>query len=342
MTLKAIDLFSGAGGLSLGLESAGFDVLLAVDSWGIAVDSYTKNFGHAALCADLSQLSTDQILEAAGISSGQADLVVGGPPCQGFSVQRIGHDEDDRNQLVLRFGEIVTEARPRAFMMENVAGLLGRRGKSLAQVFVSRLESAGYKVSLGLVNALDYGVPQNRRRVVILGHRLDSPAFDIADVRTSPSMTVRDAIGDLPAAAAPGSKYASDMLHIESRLSDLNRTRISLIPPGGGFEDLPLELRAACHRNGASVVGHRGVYGRLHPDQPAGTITARFDSFTRGRFGHPLEARNLTLREGARLQTFPDEFLFLGNREEVAAQIGNAVPPRMAEAFAAMILSRLS
>jgi DNA (cytosine-5)-methyltransferase 1 len=124
-------------------------------------------------------------------------------------------------------------------------------------------------------------------------------------------------------------------------MSKLNEERIRLIPPGGGFEDLPVAMRAKCHRNGAAKIGHRAVYGRLSADSPAGTITARFDSFTRGRFGHPWEPRNITLREGARLQTFPDSHLFFGNQEEVAAQIGNAVPPTLAAAITTTIAAQL-
>jgi DNA (cytosine-5)-methyltransferase 1 len=129
---------------------------------------------------------------------------------------------------------------------------------------------------------------------------------------------------------------------VDGRLSELNRLRLKHISPGGGFEDLPLELRVNCHRAGADVIGHRGVYGRLAPDAPAGTITARFDSFTRGRFAHPYADRNLTMREGARLQGFPDDFIFMGNREEVAAQIGNAVPPPVAEAVARDLAQHLA
>jgi DNA (cytosine-5)-methyltransferase 1 len=126
---------------------------------------------------------------------------------------------------------------------------------------------------------------------------------------------------------------AGDALHRRIRLSAKNLERLSLIPPGGGFEDLPIEMRVDCHKSGAARIGHRSVYGRLAPDRPAATITARFDSFTRGRFGHPWEERNITLREGARLQGFPDSHSFYGTQEEIAAQIGNAVPPTLAYVF---------
>jgi DNA (cytosine-5)-methyltransferase 1 len=339
--LKAVDLFSGAGGLSHGLIKAGFSVLAAFDFWQLAVDTYTKNFEHSADCADISQLQASDLLDYCQLRKGELDLLAGGPPCQGFSIQRIGDDTDDRNQLVLDFARLIDGIRPRAFLMENVTGLLGQRGRWVLREYLFRVEQAGYETKIARVNAADYGVSQNRRRALILGWRHGEPPLDVPPPVTRTPLTVWEAIGDLPPAAPPGATRASDPMHIESKLSDLNRRRLELIPPGGGFEDLPLELRVPCHRIGAETIGHRGVYGRLHPDQPAGTITARFDSFTRGRFAHPYENRNLTLREGARLQSFPDEFIFLGNREEAAALIGNAVCPRLAKTVATAIVHQL-
>ena len=331
MTLTALDLFSGAGGLSLGLTRAGFRIVGAVDAWGPAIDSYEQNFAHPAVTADIGELTASQLWEMLGSEPVPLDLVVGGPPCQGFSIQRIGPDADARNSLVLEFARLVAELAPRAFIMENVTGLVGRRGRALLARFVASMEADGYAVERTTVDAADFGVPQHRRRVIVYGWRSDTKPLTLpnqADGMSPP--TVAQAIGDLPA-ASQSPIDASDPLHVESRMSDLNRTRLALIPQGGGFEDLPPDLRVACHRDGAAKIGHRNVYGRLDPDQPAVTITARFDSFTRGKFAHPFEDRNITLREGARLQSFPDDFRFVGNREEIAALIGNAVPPLMAE-----------
>jgi DNA (cytosine-5)-methyltransferase 1 len=341
VTLRAIDLFSGAGGLSLGLATAGFDVVAAVDNWQLAVDTYTKNHSHAAISRDVSQLSGAEICEMAGLGQGHVDLLAGGPPCQGFSVQRIGGDYDARNALVLEFARLVAEIQPRAFLMENVPGLLGKRGAHTFSVFQDHLSAAGYVVDVHRVNAADYGVPQNRRRVLVSGFRGTKTKIELRPEKVDTPLNVWDAIGDLPPASPPGEIATDDPLHAESRMSPLNRERLALIPPGGGFEDLPVDMRVACHARGAAAIGHRGVYGRLHPAQPAGTITARFDSFTRGRFAHPYANRNITLREGARLQTFPDDFVFLGNREEIAAQIGNAVAPRLAARFAFAIKQQL-
>lgn len=333
--LTAIDLFCGAGGFSLGLKQAGFNVLLGVDSWQLAIDSLAHNFNHPVLCADICGVSGRDILRRVGLKKGGVDLVVGGPPCQGFSVQRIGPDHDLRNSLVLEYARLLQEISPRLFIMENVTGLIGRRGKQLFETFLSSVDKSGFDTEAHVVNAADYGAPQLRRRVVVLGwRRNDTGRFHLPKPSTDPQnyMTVQQAIGDLP--QPPEVPASNDPLHKQTRLSELNRQRLRHIPPGGGMKDLPVRLRVNCHKAGADKIGHRYVYGRLAPDRPAGTITARFDSFTRGRFAHPLEDRNITLREGARLQTFPDTFHFSGNQEEIAMQIGNAIPPVLAEALA--------
>jgi DNA (cytosine-5)-methyltransferase 1 len=231
------------------------------------------------------------------------------------------------------------------FLMENVPGLLGRRGKAIADEFVRQVSAAGYDVVHKIVDAASYGVPQIRRRVFFVGWLRGGNiafAFPKARLVESSYRTVREAIGDLPSPPNDYSSAHQDALHRRMKLSAKNLERLRHIPPGGGFESLPVELRVNCHKAGASRIGHRAVYGRLHPDRPANTITARFDSFTRGRFAHPWEDRNISLREGARLQSFPDDFVFHGTQEEVAAQIGNAVPPALALHMAEAIWNSLS
>ena len=336
MSLRAIDLFCGAGGLSLGLKNAGIEIVCGVDNWSVATDTYSANFDHPSLSADVSDLTASDILRLAGAPGAEVDLVVGGPPCQGFSIQRIGSDPDRRNNLVLEFARLVLEFRPRMFLMENVPGLKGKRGRPLAEEFEIRLSTAGYRVRSAILNARDYGVPQSRRRVMFFGWPAGEREFGFpAPTHTSNEyLTAWDAISDLPSPPEDCTPLPSDPLHRRTQLSPLNLERLRHIPPGGGMEDLPAHLRAACHRRGADQIGHRYVYGRLAPDRPSATITARFDSFTRGKFGHPHENRNITLREGARLQSFPDTFRFIGNQEPVAALIGNAVPPVLATVIA--------
>lgn len=332
----AIDLFSGAGGFSLGLVSAGFEIIGAFDSWDVAVNTYATNFDHPVAQCDLSKVTGQELLDRVGSTVDSIDVLVGGPPCQGFSVQRIGSDHDVRNHLVLEFGRLVSELKPRLFLMENVPGLLGKRGKELVAEFTSRLENSGYRVTSTIINAADYGVPQLRKRVVFAGWKIGQPPFVFPTPFTEPKAyrTVADALKGLPSPPKDLTPLPGDALHRRTRLSPLNQKRIELIPPGGGMQDLPDDLKVDCHKIGADKIGHRYVYGRLAPDRPSATITARFDSFTRGKFGHPIEARNITLREGARLQSFPDTFKLIGTQEEIAAQIGNAVPPLVAETLA--------
>ena len=340
----AVDLFCGAGGFTTGLLRAGFNVVCAVDSWNKAVESYRLNFEHPCLDTDIAELTGKEIRSAAGIGKRDVDLVVGGPPCQGFSIQRIGPDSDSRNNLILQYARLLEELSPRMFVMENVLGLLGKRGRPLIDAFLAHMTDAGYEAEAHVVNAAEYGVPQVRKRVIVVGWRkkevapfvLPAPTHAPAKMRT-----VQDAIGDLPAPSEVG-RFGPDPLHKKTRLSPLNQERLRHIPPGGGMEHLPVELRVDCHKGGADRIGHRYVYGRLAADRPAATITARFDSFTRGRFAHPAEDRIITLREGARLQTFPDDFRFAGNQEDIAAQIGNAVPPALAEVIAGAIRRHLN
>lgn len=341
-SLSAVDLFAGAGGFSLGASAAGFKVVAAVDNWTPALQTYGRNFEHQILDRDLASESSAALRRELGLSPGDLDLLIGGPPCQGFSIQRIGEDLDGRNDLVQAFARAIEEFAPRLFMMENVRGLLGRRGRPYLDTFVESVAGAGYEIEIHEVNARDYGVPQARRRVFVCGVRNGSPGFLFPEPTHIDPVSVWDAIHDLPSPPLDLSPDPKDPLHRRTRLSDLNKERLSHIPPGGGFEDLPEHLRVPCHRPGAAKIGHRYVYGRLDPYIPAGTITARFDSFTRGKFAHPFEDRNITLREGARLQTFPDAHEFAGTQEEIAALIGNAVPPRLATAVCAAASSYLA
>lgn len=332
----AVDLFCGAGGLSAGLVRSGFKIVAALDSWAPAVSSYRLNFQHPVVQADIVRLAVADFRRMVGLTAQRVDLVVGGPPCQGFSVQRIGSDEDKRNDLVHEFGRFVLELQPRIFIMENVPGLLGRRGKSQAQRFVTDMRLGGYSVLHTVLNAMDYGVPQRRRRVFFYGWPTGRELpFSFPSPTTPPTdyRTVFQAIGDLPSPPLDFTPASGDPLHRRFRMSPTNSERLKHIPAGGGFENLPIALRVNAHKAGPGRIGHRNVYGRLAPHEPSSTITARFDSFTRGKFAHPFDDRNITLREGARLQTFPDQHQFIGSQEEVAALIGNAVPVLLAESI---------
>ena len=341
-TYKCIDSFCGAGGLCLGLIKAGFDILYSFDIEAKAIATikanpkYFKN--HKAEARDIYDVDPEELLGELNLKSGELDLLAGGPPCQGFSVQRIGADHDVRNHLVAEYISKVIAIRPKMFMLENVPGIEGKRGKTILHSTLAIVEDSGYFIHEKILDAQNYGVPQRRRRVVIIGERKDheTPLFEYPKPYEH-KITVRETIAHLPEPPEDGSEHPTISLHRRDRLSAKNIARLQALKPGQGRDFLPSDLLADCHKLSSKVIGHRNVYGRMPWDDVSPTITARFDSFTRGMFGHPEQNRSISLREGAMLQTFPEDFFFVGNKVEVARQIGNAVPVAMAMAVGLQI-----
>lgn len=342
MRFTCVDSFSGAGGLSLGLNEAGLEVLLSFDIDKRCVETLQSNpkyFMHPALCEDIRNMLGGRLLDMIGLKQGELFLLAGGPPCQGFSVQRIGEDTDVRNELVLLYGRLVDEVRPMFFLMENVSGIQGKRGKAILAELIEKMESIGYHIHKQTVHAEDYGVPQRRKRIVLVGERDDIGSSYIFPKPTGEKRTVRDTIAFLPPPPEDGKPHPDYPLHRRDRLSEKNLRRIQALQQGQGRDHLPEELLADCHKVGSAIIGHRNVYGRMSWDEVAPTITARFDSFTRGLFGHPDQPRSISLCEGALLQTFPLDFVFKGSKIEIARQIGNAVPPKLAKAIGGSIIT---
>jgi len=336
MRFTCVDCFAGAGGLSLGLSQAGFEVLLSFDVDTRCVETLRSNpkyFSHTAMCEDIRNLLGGKLVDAIGLKCGELFLLAGGPPCQGFSVQRIGDDNDSRNELVLLYGKIVDEVRPMFFVMENVSGIQGKRGKVILAELIEHMKSVGYNIHKQLINAEDYGVPQRRKRIFLVGERADVGSKYEFPKPTGEKRTVRDTIEFLLPPPEDGKSHPDYPLHRRDRLSKRNLQRIQALLEGQGRDYLPKELLADCHKIDSAVIGHRSVYGRMSWDDVAPTITARFDSFTRGLFGHPDQTRSISLCEGALLQTFPLDFVFKGSKIEIARQIGNAVPPKLAKAI---------
>lgn len=336
-----IDSFCGAGGLGLGLKRAGINILLSFDIDQNCINTINANkkyFNHPAQTADISDMLNGALLRKCNLKRGELFLLAGGPPCQGFSIQRRGDDTDVRNELVLKYGKLIDELFPMYFVMENVTGIAGKRGKTILQQLIDDVEKIGYKVHVDLLDAQDYGVPQRRKRYIIVGERNDLGEHYEYPRPINIRRTVRDVIGDLPAPPEDGSDHPEISLHRRDRLSELNLKRIQAITEGQGRDDLPDDLLADCHKVDSSVIGFRNVYGRMAWDDVAPTITARFDSFTRGKFGHPVQDRSISLREGALLQSFPMDFVFTGNKVDIARQIGNAVPPLLAEQIGKSII----
>ena len=326
----------------MGLIKAGFDVLYSFDIEAKAIATIKANpeyfNNHKAETRDIYDVDPAKLLESLNLKSGELDLLAGGPPCQGFSVQRIGADLDERNHLVEEYISKVIAIRPKMFILENVPGIEGKRGKNILHSALAKVEDSGYFIHEKILDAQDYGVPQRRKRVVIIGERKDheSPLFEYPKPQEH-KITVRDTIAHLPEPPEDGSEHPSVSLHRRDRLSAKNIARLQALKPGQGRDFLPPELLADCHKVSSNVIGHRNVYGRMPWDDVSPTITARFDSFTRGMFGHPEQNRSISLREGAMLQTFPEDFIFVGNKVEVARQIGNAVPVAMAMAVGMQI-----
>jgi DNA (cytosine-5)-methyltransferase 1 len=346
-----VDLFCGAGGLSLGLSRAGFRPICAIDHLAAAVQTYGDNLGN--------HVRVEEITDATQIPT--ADVIAGGPPCQGFSSAGLRRAGDARNSLVSVFAAIVAREKPKAFIFENVEGFLTSEDGNRVLDLLRPLIAAGYRIHLRKINAANYGVPQHRKRVVAIGGLGWNPPFPAAthaafgapgatlgggrELPRTP--TLLDAICDLPLPSTNGDIPAiAD--HTYRPLSPDDDKRAKLLKPGERMRDLPEEYwhesyRRRAHRRvmdgtpterrGGAPAGVR----RLQGDQPCKAIT----SGARSEFLHPTEHRNLTLRECARIQTFPDTFHFSGSASECALLIGNAVPPRMAEALGEVLVSAL-
>lgn len=331
--LTSIESFCGAGGMALGLTEAGFDVQLAFDNDPAHVRTYNHNIGPKAHVLDASTVTGRELLEMSGIRRGELDLFSGGPPCQGFSKQRRGaaYLDDPRNKLVLDFARITTEMMPRAFLFENVAIFGQKRGAAFVEEIAAILSD--YDIACFQVCGSDFGLAQTRSRFLMIGVRGDQGAAPTMLATQDTYFSVRDVIGDLPPPPADYGVHPDFSNHQKCRITALNEERFSHVPQGGGWQSIPWELRLPCHKVAdVKSGGWPDVYGRLAWDGQCPTITVGFDSFTRGRYGHPAQHRAITPREAARLQGFPDNFHFLGNRMDVRTQIGNAVPPPLAKA----------
>jgi DNA (cytosine-5)-methyltransferase 1 len=337
--LTVVELFCGAGGLSLGLQQAGFKPVYAIDNDPDSCATYSANFPLTATQLDLSTAKVETIVRDVLARTRAVDLVCGGPPCQGFSMQGRGHSEDDRNALFLKFVRIAIGLKPKAILVENVPTILGPRGRPHVPKALDLLRNSGYKVETHVVQAADFRVPQIRKRAIIVALRAPFIAtfkFPRPALQPSQYRTVRQAIGDLPQPLDNYAEHPRYKNHVRRRISEINLERIQHVPEGGGRLDVPRRLQLPCHMK-ANGHRHLDVFGRLRWDMPAATITAMFDNFTRGRFAHPDQHRNITNREGARLQSFPDSFHFVGPQKSVARQIGNAVPPLLARAIGSAI-----
>lgn len=341
---SVVDLFCGAGGLSHGFIKEGFDVRAGVDLDPSCRHAFEANNGADFLEQDIGSLTGAAL--AALFAKGEPKILVGCAPCRPFSMnnQRL-RDDHPEWRLLRSFGSLVRETTPHIVSMENVPSLKSFKGGDLLAEFRCLLEELGYAVWCGSVNCATYGVPQTRRRLVLLASRvgpirLIPPTHEPADF-----VTVRDTIAHLPALAA-GEEDAADRLHRASRLSPTNLARIRASKAGGSWKDWNGSLVSRCHREASGHLYH-AVYGRMSWDAPAPTITTKCTGFGNGRFGHPKQDRAVSLREAALLQSFPDAYEFFPPDEPAritagARMIGNAVPVGLAQAVAASVAEALS
>ena len=343
-----IDLFSGCGGLSKGFMDAGFDVLLGVDHDDDSLATFKLNHKNSqVLNLDLFDMSNIKKIKKA-IGGTSPDVIVGGPPCQGFSLSGTRNFDDKRNQLYLSMIEAVKELKPKAFLIENVPGVARLYGGTVKDEIISRLTKLGYKVSMQILTAADYGVPQIRKRLVFVGLKNGEYEFPKPILKPEEYITTEEAISDLPSrekdfgdeednyTKEPRSVYQKKMRgkqvklfnHVATNHTELVKAIIAQVPEGGNHKDLP-----------EGVGGNRKfneAWTRYHSKKPSRTI----DTGHRNHF-HYKWNRVPTVRENARLQSFPDDFKFLGTRTSQNRQVGNAVPPLMGFAIAKKLLKYL-
>jgi DNA (cytosine-5)-methyltransferase 1 len=343
--LTVADIFAGCGGGSIGFQQAGFQVVGAVEIDGDAADAYAANVGVEPLRRDIREVTGRDLLNRTGVGTGELTLLFGCPPCQSFTILRRGAVESAvdgiRNSLPGEYVRLVDELRPRHIAFENVPGMVDGRWRHRFDELLADLEELGYRCAWGVLDAADYGVPQRRRRVVVVGSRLVEPLLPAASHAASSDgglpahRSVRDAIGGLRP-LGPGEADPTDPLHRARRHCELALRRLRAVPEGGGRMNLPLELQLACHQGHP---GHYDIYGRMWWDRVAPTLTSGCTNVTKGRFGHPEQDRAITLREALLLQGFPDGATLSGaNTDTMALQVGNAVPPRLAAAVGHTIL----
>ncbi|PAX52171.1 DNA cytosine methyltransferase [Brunnivagina elsteri] len=377
MKYKLIDLFAGAGGLTTGFNLAGFESLCAIEADKKAVATYQYNYPNTkVLNQDICKISPSELRSHLGLQREELTVLIGGPPCQGFSRNIPASNrslDEPRNQLYKTFLEFVQEFRPIYVVMENVPEILKAYNGVVRNEITEKLELLGYKVTSGSLNSALYGIPQTRTRAFFIASldklpELPKPTHsqqitnDYRDIdfysqqltlfesNIYSIVTVRDAIGDLPSLEA-GQEYSDQVYpsfskseyqtlmrnesskitnHVARVLSPIQIARVRVLKEGQDARDLPPELAPKKHYSGA--------YGRLYWDKPAKTITRWVFHPGSGRFFHPTQNRTITIREAARLHSFPDRFHFLGTYTDMSSQIGESVPPLFAKAIAKCLI----
>ncbi len=324
--------------MTKGLMNAGIDVLFGLDFNPACQETYENNNGIPYLNRDITQVTGEQLInEYHAMEDNDNLLLVGCAPCQPFSSQRHSEHQHVAINLLDEFGRIVETVMPAHVLVENVPGI-EVRGEAVFTRFLDRLTRLGYQYEYRVLNAKKFGVPQNRRRLILIASRLFAPIFphETNGPGLLPYVTVADAIRGYPILDA-GHEDDAIPNHRAAGLSELNMRRMIATPhDGGGRINWPPALRLACHTNGHE--GHTDVYGRMTWNHVSPTLTSKCYSISNGRFGHPEQNRAISLREAAAIQSFPDDYVFVGSMQEIGKQIGNAVPVLLAQRIGECLL----
>ena len=347
ITYEVIDLFCGIGGLSYGLKCQGMKILAGFDLDYTCQYAYETNTGGKFYYRDVKTISGDEINKLYSQKKNVIKVLAGCAPCQPFSSYAFKNKNKDKDKynLLYEFGRLVKEVHPDIVTMENVPAIASFKLKSVLADFVEVLQNEGYNVKYNVVYCPDYGIPQTRKRLVLLASRLGNIDLISPTHKKENYVTVKDAIGHLPPLEA-GQGCPTDALHRCRALSPLNLQRLKSTPYGGSWKDWPADLMLECHKK-ESGKSFGSVYGRMVWEEPSPTMTTLCTGIGNGRFGHPVQNRAISAREAALFQTFPITYKFFPNEHEVSLTkasryIGNAVPPRLGEIIANSIMLHLN
>lgn len=361
--ISVMSLFSGGGGLDLGFLSSGYEIVWAIDNDINAVRTYIANIGQHITCMDINEVNSSNLQKT--------DVVIGGPPCQSFSLAGNRQTNDERGKLVWKFLEIIESVKPRAFLFENVMGLLSAKncyGEKVFPILTKSFQNLGYTIKAEVLDASSYGIPQRRKRVIIVGCKSKTPFIfpkpthgDLSD-KGQKVVSVFDALDDLPETECDSNsfikyekeaktEYQHNMRtnsvgvteHFTPTMSDLDRFIINHVKPGGNYMDIPPDVPSKRIRRLQRDGGHTTCYGRMNAEMPSYTINTYFNRPNVGCNIHYREDRLISVREALRLQSFPDNYVIVSsNKQGRNSIVGNAVPPKLASVLAEELKHQLT